>query len=99
MTTNPAYRPTSPYALTPVSGRFLGRYVHRVIPPSADDLEMIVSQRFVGRPDLLALEVYGDEALWWVIPQRNGLEDPVGDMTLDRVLAVPSRRLVQSAIR
>lgn len=35
-----------------------------------------VPPKFGGRPDLIALEVYQDAALWWVILWSNGIVDP-----------------------
>ena len=35
-----------------------------------------VPAKFGGRPDLLALEVYQDAALWWVILWANSIVDP-----------------------
>lgn len=93
------YSVKSPYGKTPVDGRFLGTYVHRPIPSAADDSMLTVTTRYVWRPDLLALDVYGDQDLWWVIPQRNGLEDPVFDMVPGLVLVVPSQITLKSVVR
>lgn len=85
------YSKRSPYALTPTYGSFSGYYVHRSVPPHATDSYDTVRHGWVSRPDLLALDIYGDSEFWWVVPLRNGLEDPIYGLTYDLVVAVPSK--------
>jgi len=91
MTYSPSYIATSPYAATPLVGRFLGFFVKRTIPPNptSDRFFLIASSRYMSRPDNLAYDLYGDANLWWVFGVRNALEDPVFDLVLGRYLIVP----------
>jgi len=42
------------------------------IEPREDDIYIITSN--TDRFDLIALDFWGDESYWWVIPSINGLE-------------------------
>lgn len=85
----------SPYDRTEISSGFLGYYVHQTIPVNADDGYIEIIQKWVNRPDLLSLDIYGTHEYWWIIPQRNGLEDPIFDLTLGRTVIVPPADLVK----
>ncbi len=89
----------SPYSNTPVVGRFMMHYVHRTIPRHPGDRIRRVVQDWVRRPDLMALDLYGDPDLWFVFGSRNGLEDPIYDLTLGRELVVPPLEHVLKSIR
>lgn len=93
-----SYKFTSPYSQTPFSGRFLSYYVHRQIPRSMTETIMLLPAQFRSRPDLLSLQLYGTVDLWWVIPQRNGLEDPVFDLVPGMLLFIPPPSLVRGLI-
>lgn len=67
----------------------MGYYVHRSITPHPKDSIFAVAPLWIHRPDLMALDLYGDPDLWMVIPLRNALQDPVYDLTLGRELIVP----------
>lgn len=43
------------------------------------------------RPDLVALTVYGDPSLWWVLAQYNGLINSLAETLMGLVLKVPDR--------
>lgn len=92
------YSPKSLYSETPIKGRFLDHYVHRKLEPHRDDAQIQVQGEWVFRPDLMALDIYGDEDLWWVIPVRNGLEDLVFDVIYGRTLVVPPLELIRKSI-
>lgn len=89
------YARTSLYSLTPISGNFLGYYVHRSVPADPTDSLMFCTSRWENRPDLMALDVYGNEDYAMAIPLRNGLRDPVFDLVMGRALAVPTLARVQ----
>jgi nucleoid-associated protein YgaU len=42
----------------------------------------------------LADKYLGDQALWWIILEYNGLVDPIEDITPGTVLRIPERRSV-----
>ena len=65
------YTATSPYFTTGYSQFFLDVMVNRPIPKATDDLLFTINTTFQYRPDLLAFDLYGDSALWWVFYQRN----------------------------
>lgn len=89
----------SPWAKTPISAGFLQYYVHRQVPPQPSDTVMLLPTQFASRPDLLSNQLYGTPDLWWVIPQRNGLEDPIYGLVPGMLLFVPSPSFVQSIIK
>lgn len=79
------------YSRTPIVGRFLDFYVPLLIPPDSSD-ELIVVRRYdwVHRPDIMALQHYGNELLFWVFGVRNGLKDLVFDINYGSVLFFPT---------
>ncbi len=95
----PRYKIESPYRATPVVGNLMGYYIHRSIDPQDDDFTVTMdNQRYVGRPDLLAADLYGDPDLWWVFAVRNGLEDPVHDIKLGISLIISPIHYVRSVL-
>ena len=99
MVYTPAYAKESPYFFTKIINKFLTYYIHRTIPPHRlDSIIVINNGRYVNRPDLLARDLYGDEDLFWVIPLRNGLQDPVFDLKLGEAFVVPHPIFVQELI-
>lgn len=86
-----SYSTSSLYALTPIVGRFLDFWVPIMIPADPSDLIYIVKrQDWVNRPDLIALDYYGNEMLFWVFGVRNGLADLVYDIQYGTVLFFPT---------
>lgn len=67
----PVYDSTSAYYTTGYSQFFLDVMVNRPIPKQTDDQVMIITQTYEYRPDMLALDLYGNSTLWWVFYQRN----------------------------
>lgn len=92
------YRPTSPYADTPQTSWYTGRYVHRSVPPAADDEPFTITPEYEHRPDLLSDHFYGTWELWWVFYARNigVLKSPVWGMTTGKTIMVPSPQRIQS---
>jgi hypothetical protein len=80
----------SPYYYTSIQSKFLLYYVHRTIQPHIHDSIFKVVNQWVERPDLMALDLYGDPDLWMVFGLRNALKDPYYDLTLGKELIVPS---------
>ena len=87
------YVSTSPYYQTGYSQYFLDVMVNRPIPKETDDLEFIINQTYQYRPDLLAFDLYGEPALWWVFIQRNldVLQDPIFDFVPGKKIYVPKK--------
>jgi hypothetical protein len=88
-----SYSRSSLYANTPIVGRYLDYWVPILIPPAPSDLVFIVKrQDWVHRPDLIALDYYGNEMLFWVFGVRNGLADLVFDINYGTVLFFPTQQ-------
>lgn len=49
----------------------------------------IIPEGMNGRPDLLALQVYGDESLWWAIMLANRIDDAKTELITGRKVFVP----------
>lgn len=96
------YQPTSPYFDTGVSqrGQYLGMWVNRPIPRQSDDLRFTINATYDLRPDLLAYDLYGDSALWWVFAQRNPntLVDPLNDFRNGITIFLPKMDTLKSAL-
>ena len=96
-TFEPRYTSSSPYFFTPIFGRFQLYYIHRPIAPNRlDTIVKLIDERYHRRPDNLAFDLYGDSDLFWVIPNRNGLEDPVFDLTINNAYVIPHPSYVRS---
>ena len=98
MSTN--YDATSPYFNTGYSKFFLDVMVNRTIPKAVDDLLFTINQTFQYRPDLLAYDLYGDSALWWVFYQRNPntLQAPPLDFAAGTAIYLPKLATLQSVL-
>lgn len=98
-TFSPLYTQTSPYYYTPIFGRFQTYYIHRTVTPNRLDIVVtLTNERYNQRPDNLAQDLYGDAELFWVIPVRNGLEDPIYDLTTNRTYIIPHPSFVRSLV-
>lgn len=96
LTTLPDLPSSSPYFKTPIRGRFLGYYEHRRIDPDNRDRLFRITAQYVHRPDNLAYDIYGDDNYWWIIPVRNGFQDLIFDLELDRIVIVPDPTFIKS---
>jgi len=98
MSTN--YDTTSPYFNTGYSQFFLDVMVDRPIPKAVDDLLFTINQTFQYRPDLLAYDLYGNSALWWVFYQRNPntLQAPPLDFAAGTAIYLPKMATLQSVL-
>lgn len=95
------YTSNSPYFDTSVVNQtYLGVMVNRPIPKLADDLLMTINETYNLRPDLLAFDLYGDAALWWVFAQRNPnqLQDPLGDFTINTSIYLPQKATLSQVL-
>jgi len=98
-TFEPQYDSSSPYFFTPIFGRFQLYYIHRPVSPNRlDVIVRLVNERYHQRPDNLAFDLYGDAGLFWVIPNRNGLEDPVFDLIVNKSYVIPHPSFVRSLV-
>ena len=94
------YDATSPYYLTGYSQFFLDVMVNRPIPKATDDILFTINTTFQYRPDLLAFDLYGDSALWWVFYQRNPntLQAPPLDFKAGTRIYIPKITTLKSAL-
>ena len=75
------YTNTSPWYSTPTTKNYLDVLTIRPVSAEKDDFLYTIESQYTYRPDLLAYDLYGDAALWWVFIQRNldVLQDPIFD--------------------
>jgi len=87
------YRPTSPYFQTGTFGNFLDVMINRKVTKNPDDVLYEIDKVYEYRPDMLAFDLYGDSALWWVFAQRNPnvLKDPLFDFRAGARIYIPKK--------
>ena len=75
------YKRTSLYFETSQNRLYLNLLTIRPVPAETDDFLYTIENRYEHRPDLLAFDLYGKPALWWVFVQRNMeiIRDPIYD--------------------
>jgi len=95
-----AYSRTSPYATTETFSFFLDVANLPQLPYDASDVLYELDAVYKNRPDLLAYDLYGDTALWWVFAIRNpnAIQDPVFDFVPGTVIYVPKKETIQAAL-
>ena len=88
------YPVSSPYAATPQTSWYIGRFVFRDIPSAYDDQEIELTLKYNGFPEVLADDLYGKPELWWVFSIRNPSlrYDPVFGLKSGKRIMVPSNR-------
>ena len=74
--------------LNPRQVRFWGTFDNAPIPARDDDIDHKVAQG--DRVDRLAERYYGNRLLWWVIAQKNNLDQPSVELWEGRMLVIPS---------
>ena len=94
------YSKTSPYAKTDMYGFFLDVANLPSIPIDQSDVQYQIDIIYGGRPDLLAYDLYGDPALWWVFAIRNPnvLQDPIFDFQPGVIIYVPKKQNLTTAL-
>jgi hypothetical protein len=92
-----AYNTSSPYYQTGTFGKFLDVRANRKITPKTDDVLYQIDSVYQFRPDMLAHDLYGNSALWWVFAQRNPnvLKDPLFDFRAGAVIYIPKKSTLQ----
>lgn len=89
----PTYSKTSPYYTTSKFGKFMDVLNYRNISKQKSDVKYSIDKIYEFRPDLLAYDLYGDSALWWVFAARNPniLTDPLFDFKPGVVIFIPKK--------
>jgi alpha-L-fucosidase len=93
------YSKASPYFKTTSFGnKYLDVMVHRAIDKQVDDVSYTIDRIYQNRPDLLAFDLYGDSALWWVFRSRNPnvLDDPIFDFKAGVTIMIPKKTTLVS---
>lgn len=91
------YSGNSPYAQTKTFGNFLDVMTNRPIAKKDDDVLYEIDKVYEFRPDILASDLYGDSALWWVFAVRNPnvLKDPLFDFRAGAQIYIPKKATLQ----
>jgi len=94
------YNTTSPYFNTEVYGFFLDIANIPNIPNATSDVVYKIDVIYKFRPDLLAYDLYGDAALWWVFAVRNPntIQDPVFDFLPGATIYIPKKQTITAAL-
>lgn len=94
------YSRSSPYYGTTSMGNYLDVMSSRSIPHDPADVLYEIDSIYEHRPDLLANDIYGDVALWWIFAVRNPnvLQDPVFDFTPGTIIYVPKKETILTAL-
>ena len=92
------YSDRSPWSTTPITRNYLDILKIRTVSAESDDFLYTIQPQYNLRPDLLAYDLYGDSALWWVFIQRNldTLQDPIFDFTKNDSMVPQSYRITQN---
>lgn len=88
------YSKASPYFNTSTFGnKFLDVLSYRAIDKQTDDVAYTIDNIYQYRPDLLAFDLYGDSALWWVFRARNPnvIDDPIFDFQAGVTIMIPKK--------
>ena len=97
---NVTYNKKSPYYKTNTfgNGRFLDLLVYRPVSKLPDDVTFTINSIYQYRPDLLASDLYGDSALWWVFKSRNPnvIDDPIFDFRAGVTIFLPQQNSLVS---
>jgi len=86
-----AYSILSPWYDTQEKQNYLDILSIRPVSAEPDDFLYTIESQYMYRPDLLAFDLYGEAALWWVFTQRNMdvLEDPIFDFVPGKKIYIP----------
>ena len=86
-----AYSIFSPWFTTRTTEDYLDLLTIRPVSAEPDDFLFTITPSYAYRPDLLAHDLYGESALWWVFIQRNldVLQDPIFDFTPGTQIYIP----------
>ena len=85
------YSILSPWYNTAETENYLDVLSIRAVSAEPDDFLYTIESQYMYRPDLLASDLYGEPALWWVFMQRNMdvLEDPIFDFVPGKKIYIP----------
>jgi nucleoid-associated protein YgaU len=64
----------------------------------SSDTTYVVDTNTEGRLDLISVAFLGDSKLWWVLAQYNAILDPYNEITIGRVIRIPSKSRAQAML-
>ena len=70
----------------------LGWWERRSFTSSTSDISITITPRYVGRPDLIAADVYDNSHWMWLVLQYNNIMDVNTELTLGRTITIPSKQ-------
>lgn len=83
--------------LNPRKVRFWSPFLAEDLAQQDDDIDYRVRQN--DRIDRLAEYFYGERLLWWVIAQRNKIDQPSIELYEGRMLVIPSPAFVARTLQ
>ena len=94
------YSDTSPWYTTNIKQDYLDILNIRPVSAEPDDFLYTIEPQYTNRPDLLAFDLYGEAALWWVFTQRNldVIDDPIFDFTTGKKIYIPKGSSLRTAL-
>lgn len=94
------YTNLSPWYITPIKQEVMDVLSIRPVSAEPDDFLYTIEAQYEHRPDLLAFDLYGESALWWVFLQRNldVLDDPIFDFTTGKKIYIPKGSSLKSVL-
>ena len=94
------YSNKSPWYNTRHAPGYLDTLAIRPVAAEPDDYLYTIEPQYNFRPDLLAYDIYGSTALWWVFTQRNmdTIEDPIFDFRVGVSIYIPKQQSLFSLL-
>jgi len=94
------YSNFSPWATTQIKENYLDVLSIRAVSAESDDFLYSIESQYTYRPDLLAYDLYGEAALWWVFIQRNlnVLQDPIFDFVPGTKIYIPKSSSLKTVL-
>lgn len=94
------YSNLSPWATTALKENYLDVLSIRPVSAESDDFIYTIESQYTHRPDLLAYDLYGEAALWWVFIQRNldVLQDPIFDFVPGTRIYIPKSSSLKTVL-
>lgn len=94
------YSNSSPWYITNITNNYLDILSIRPVAADTDDFLYTIESQYTYRPDLLAYDLYGDPALWWVFIQRNldMLQDPIFDFVPGTQIYIPKNSSLRTVL-
>jgi hypothetical protein len=64
-----------------------------------DDIQYFkIDWRYVGRPDLIALDAYGSHQFYWILVMYNNPKNPIGWPFINTTIKIPNQSAIISLL-